>query len=131
MDILGLRIPDYSKQPAKRRAYWDWLQSVSTQLLVQPFVLMGDFNTDPAYPRARCGDRIRAMQDAGWQHACPAGGASFWTTTGHAVRIDHAFASSHFRLKHAEYLPVVNGRRIVGSNALSDHAPLVVELERQ
>ena len=42
---------------------------------------------------------IRAA--AGWQHALPPDGASYWNPFGHAVRIDHAPVSAHLRVESA------------------------------
>ena len=80
--VLGIRIPDYSKTPRLRRAYWDWLETSTREWCGIPTVMIGDFNTDPDYPRARCGDRIAALQEVGWVHTGPAEGASYWTLRG-------------------------------------------------
>ena len=130
--ILGLRIPDYSKTPRLRRAYWDWLEAFAREGRGTPTVMIGDFNTDPDYPRARCGDRFAALQEAGWIHAAPAAGASYWTSRGKGVRIDHAFATPHFAVKNTQYVREAGGYEIVGSReALSDHAVLIVDLLRK
>ena len=63
----------------------------------RPFVMIGDFNTDPNYSPSRCGDCIKRLVDDGWQLATPAGGSSFWTLNGNAVCIDHAFVSRLLR----------------------------------
>ena len=55
-EILGLRIPDYSKQPKFKRACWDWIIETATTVKDRPFVLIGDFNADPDDLDALCGD---------------------------------------------------------------------------
>jgi endonuclease/exonuclease/phosphatase family metal-dependent hydrolase len=47
-EILGLRVPDYSKEPTIRRACWDWIIETAMTVKDRPFVLIGDFNTDRA-----------------------------------------------------------------------------------
>jgi endonuclease/exonuclease/phosphatase family metal-dependent hydrolase len=94
--------------------------------------MIGDFNTDPNYSRARCGNRFASMESHGWIHAAPTEGASYWTLRGKGVRIDHAFVTRHFSVKRARYLEEVDGQRIVRSKeALSDHALLLVDLLRK
>ncbi len=116
LDILGLRIPDYSPQPALRRECWSWIGSVAAGMQRTPSVIIGDFNTDPAYPRAKCGDRIPALVASGWTWA-EAIGWSYTAPNGAARRLDHAFVSPHFRVTGAEYV----------RSAFSDHAALVVD----
>lgn len=71
----------------------------------RPFVIMGDFNTDPGDPRARCGDRLSQLVDEGWQHAMPRLGASYWAIkNGGERRLDHAFISRHFDVLDAKYI---------------------------
>ncbi|HEY6418550.1 MAG TPA: endonuclease/exonuclease/phosphatase family protein [Candidatus Binataceae bacterium] len=130
-EVLGLRVPDYSKQPPIRRACWDWLTQTARTLVSRPFVLIGDFNTDPSYAKARCGPRIAELVACGWQHAAPSEGASYWTPKGHAVRIDHAFVSGHFAIMSARYVREGGQHVFAGGRgrALSDHAALIVDLQ--
>lgn len=129
-DLLGIRVPDYSRQPQLRRTCWDWIEGVAHSVINQPFVLMGDFNTDPRYSRAKCGDRIAGLVASGWQHAAPSNGCSYWTPKRHEVVIDHAFFTPHFQVHKAEYVREVDGIAMAGKvGALSDHAALLVEVE--
>jgi len=57
VEILGLRVPDYS-QPKMKRVCWDWIIETAAAVKDLPFAMIGDFNTDPKYPPSRCGDRI-------------------------------------------------------------------------
>ena len=130
LEILGLRVPDYSKQPHIKRKCWDWIIKTVADFKDRPFVMLGDFNTDPNYSKAKCGDCISKLLAEGWQHAAPTEGASFWSPRGHPVRIDHAFVSKHFSIQNARYVDVFDryvfaGR---GRRALSDHAVLVVDI---
>jgi endonuclease/exonuclease/phosphatase family metal-dependent hydrolase len=127
--LLGIRIPDYSKEPALRRRCWDWLLDTARTMAARPFIIVGDLNTDPKYPRARCGDRIGQLIDAGFIHASPAIGASYWTLRGLGVRIDHAFTTKSFNVLGAEYVTQVGQHVLVGSRAAySDHAALLVDV---
>src|SRR5262249_49934409 len=130
-EILGLRVPDFSKEPSMRRKCWDWILETACGVKDRPFVILGDFNTDPTYPPARCGDRIGALVAMGWQHAPT--GPTFWTLKGHPVRIDHAFVSNHFTIEDSvsvreDSLFVFAGN---GKAALSDHAALYLDITRR
>lgn len=129
-ELLGLRLPDYSKQPKTRRACWDWILHTAAAVRGRPFVLIGDFNTDPAYPRARCGDRIGLLKDSGWQHQFPESPPSYRTPRGDGVCIDHAFVTPHFELRRVSYIAQAGTHVLFGAEgALSDHAALLIELQ--
>jgi hypothetical protein len=51
----------------------------------------------------------------------------------HACRIDHAFVSGHFQVIGSRFVVELDGQRFVGNgrDALSDHAILVIEIERR
>jgi len=93
-------------------------------------VFIGDFNTDSRYPKSRCGDYIDKMTNAGWQHAKPSSGASYWSLRGNACCIDHAFVSIHFSVLGADYINESQNFAYAGKTkkALSDHAVLVVDV---
>lgn len=132
VEILGLRIPDYSKQPRFRRMCWDWIIETAAEVQGRPFVILGDLNTDPSYPKARCGDRIGRLVSLGWQHATPREGVSFWSTSGHARCIDHAFVTSHFTVRGQQFVYEMDGCVFAGRSPgmLSDHAALLLEIAR-
>jgi endonuclease/exonuclease/phosphatase family metal-dependent hydrolase len=132
IEILGIRVPDYSKDPKTKRTCWDWIIETAKSVRDRPFVMIGDFNTDPKYPPSRCGDCIAKLVADGWQLASPADGASFWTLNGHAVCIDHAFVSGLLRVDGACYVTKHDGHIFAGKEpgALSDHAALVVDVSR-
>lgn len=131
MEAFGLRLPDYSKRPAIRRAWWTWLAATAGTAVDRPFILAGDFNTDASYPKARCGERLEQLAQSGWQHAAPADGASYVTLMGLERRIDHAFVSRHFRVAEARYVTESAGHPLIGkpAEALSDHAALLIDVE--
>jgi len=132
IEILGLRIPDYSRSPALRRECWDWIESVASALRFRPSAILGDLNTDPSYPQTRCGDRFGRMESHGWSQAKPSG-SSYWTVRGSQGRqLDHAFLSPHFQIHDATYIRESSSFTFAGpgTEALSDHAPLLVEVVR-
>ena len=132
LEILGLRVPDYSRYPKIKRACWDWIIETAASVKDRPFVIIGDFNTDPRYPPSKCGDRIRRLVDDGWHLASPPDGSSFWTLNGNAVRIDHAFVSRLLHVEGASYVTKFDRHVFAGkeSGALSDHAALLVDITR-
>jgi len=129
--ILGLRMPDYSKLPKIKRQCWDWILKVAEESTDLPFVIMGDFNTDPDDSQAKCGNRIKQLKDNGWQHSMPSSGASYWAIINDSGRrLDHAFISRHFDVLAAEYISESGGYVFAGkkSEAMSDHAVLLIEV---
>ncbi|MBI3679474.1 MAG: endonuclease/exonuclease/phosphatase family protein [Acidobacteria bacterium] len=124
IEILGLRLPDLGRQPPLRREWWDWILTTACAVRDRPFAILGDFNTDPCYPRAKCGDRIATLVALGWQHAIPPQGASYRTPTGLERRIDHCFVSGHFTVQCSSYIWEVGPHLLAGkaASALSDHA---------
>ena len=131
LQVMGIRIPDYSKQPRIRRACWDWFCSLAEKEVNSPTVMMGDFNSDPNYSKSRCGDRFAQLVEYGWQLALPEDGASYWSLNGHAVRLDHAFVSRDYRVISARYIDRVAGLILANrhSQTLPDHAALEIVIE--
>jgi endonuclease/exonuclease/phosphatase family metal-dependent hydrolase len=132
-DIVGLRIPDYTKKREIQRDYWEWLIKTAKGLNDRPSVLIGDFNTDPRFGMHRCGDCIGRLIDEGWRLASPAEGASFWTIRAKVpCRIDHAFVSQHFTVLDSRYVSDLGEHGFIGitKDALSDHGILWVDVER-
>lgn len=133
-DILGIRIPDYSKQDRLRRACWDWLLETTTKIRNEPFVILGDFNADrhplksPAY-YCTC---LEKMVTDGWQHAQPKTGSSHVTHVGGwEKQLDHIFLSRHFSFRESKYRTELHDYIFSGNKpgAMSDHAVLVVDAE--
>lgn len=129
-EILGLRLPDYSRMPTIRTACWDWIERTAGLLVDRPSLIIGDLNTDPKYAPARCGDRIQRLINQGWQHAVPSGDPSYWSPRGHGVQIDHAFVSRHLTVSGTQFVKEKNGYVFVGRSegGMSDHAVLVVDV---
>jgi len=132
VEILGLRVPAYSRYPKIKRACWDWIIATAASVKDRPFVIIGDFNTDPKYPPSRFGDRIKRLVDDGWQLASPPDGSSYWTLNGDAVCIDHAFVSRVLHVYGASYVTKFDRHVFAGkeSGAMSDHAALWIDITR-
>jgi endonuclease/exonuclease/phosphatase family metal-dependent hydrolase len=132
-EILGLRIPDYSNDPKTKRACWNWIIETATTVKDRPFVLIGDFNTDPDDPDALFRDCPGRLIDGGWQLASPGEGASYWTVKGKPYRLDHAFVSQHFTVLESRYVSDFGALGSIGhsKDALSDHAILWIDIERR
>ncbi len=130
LEILGIRVPDYSKAPKTKRACWDWILQSAKDVQDRPFVIIGDFNTDPKYPRNRCGDCVGRLVESGRQLGSPPDGSSFWNLNGHAVCIGHAFVSRHFVVERAAYVTRAGQYVFAGkeAGALSDHAMLSIDV---
>lgn len=131
LQVIGIRVPDYSRKPRIRRACWDWLGSVAGEVISSPTIIIGDLNSDPSYPKSHCGDRFAKLVEGGWQLALPADGASFWTPSNHAVRLDHAFISPHNRVISTRYVADISGLVLANKRkpSLPDHAALEIEIE--
>ena len=130
LHVIGLRIPDFSRKLAIKRAYWDWIEQLAGAMPRRNVIIAGDFNTDPTYPKARCGPRFGAIEAAGWQHVMPKDGNSYWTLNGKGVRIDHALASPGMAVGECRYVVSHAGYQFVGKSegGMSDHAVLEVDI---
>lgn len=132
VQVMGIRVPDYSKQPAVRRACWDWLCALAEEVVNSPTVILGDFNADPDYPKSRCGDCFARLAGSGWRLALPDRGASYWTLK-HQVprRLDHAFVSNNFEVVSTRYVDGIDTLTLANkaSYSLPDHAALEVVIE--
>ncbi|MCL2340566.1 MAG: endonuclease/exonuclease/phosphatase family protein [Proteobacteria bacterium] len=134
LEVLGIRVPDYSKTPPLRHACWDWIETVAARVKDRPFVLAGDLNVDPSYPPSKCGNRLRNLTALGWRHALPSEGVSYRPFAGNSgQRLDHAFVCGPLSIMDARYVweagPYSFGGR--HSGAMSDHAALVVEIGKR
>jgi endonuclease/exonuclease/phosphatase family metal-dependent hydrolase len=129
LDVLGIRIPDFSRAPRLRRATWDWVEAAAASMLDRRAVILGDLNTDPEYPPSRCGERFEKMAAIGFTHATPKDGASYWTLEGEPKRLDHGFVSPRLRIERAAYVAQAGNHVLAGSKpSLSDHAALVIDI---
>jgi exonuclease III len=94
LTIIGFRMPAFNaKDRPLKRLVWNWLLSEADRLRGSSAIIVGDFNTAPADPRAQCGDCLEELVQSGWQHPRPASGYSWRGLTGAERQIDHIFLS--------------------------------------
>jgi endonuclease/exonuclease/phosphatase family metal-dependent hydrolase len=131
ISIIGVRVPWYiQKESSLIFKAWDWLESVSTSLIDQPSIILGDLNVGLKSPSSRGGEHFRRILNSGWHRAIPRGSASFYSNRGSQSEIDHILGSSLCKFSHARYITQLNGYLLAGKkDAISDHAVLLAELD--
>ena len=133
IEIIGIRVPDYSKPVYKdvAKAYWEWFTSLTDKIADRPIILTGDFNIDPDMKKYKFRHHLNDLLENGWQIASPDNGASFWANKNNAPhRLDHAFLSDQLNVKDASYISSVPDLWVCGENRFKepDHAILMVEV---
>jgi hypothetical protein len=129
LDVLGLRMPIAAANPPPRRML-DWLLNAAETLKHRRAVLIGDFEFGANHERAGGTDHLRRLTNEGWRHAAPDDGAAYWTTDGHATRLDHAFLSPAIQPIDVRYALEAAGFRLAGTrDSLSEQPALVVDLQ--
>jgi len=132
-EIIGMRVPDYSKPIYKEvaKAYWNWFSSLTDEISDRPIIILGDFNIDPDMKKYKYRHHLTGLLDKEWQIASPERGASFWANKNNAPhRLDHAFLTNNFHIKNTSYLQKVDDLWKCGENKYKepDHAILLVEV---
>lgn len=130
LELVGLRAPAYERRGELRR-YWDELSRIIDVVRGRRILFVGDFNVDPDRDRYVGTPHIRRLEAAGWQLPRSTGPWSCETRAGRRSRIDHALVAPVLALPSADYVVEEAGTWRVGnaSGAISDHAPLVVEID--
>ena len=89
-------------------------------------IVIGDLNADPDNPRHVGTPFLTEAAAQGWQIPRPDGPWSFYRGS----RIDHAVVSSQPRVLSARYITDLPGWTFGrGASFVSDHAPLVLEVD--
>jgi len=128
-DLVGLRAPSYTG--AVLADYWIRLLGIVQSCADRPIVFMGDFNTDPEQPRRATAKYLLQLRNEGWSVPRPEGAWSFVSKAGTGTRIDHAVVSARLTISGARYVATAGSVTLAAPNrlaAVSDHAPLVLEL---
>jgi hypothetical protein len=139
LDVVGFRQPDFgdlkTDGPSTRLRYWQSLLGRVSEYTRGPTIVVGDFNTEP-HGKRRADANVRQLltdfihsEDAGWSIPDPLGDYSFLSCNGKS-RIDHVLLRG-VKCVRAEYVKEINGSELVGitnSSAISDHAPLVLDI---
>ena len=137
LNVLGLRMPLPMNSQQKKK-WWDWVTTTARKNQKNPFVILGDFNTEPTTKGPDGGVRLLNLEENGWQHASPVTGASWWVRRDDIVyehRLDHAFFSNHFTIRDSKYITergeyvFVKKPGELKPNAMSDHAVLLVDVD--
>jgi hypothetical protein len=134
LTVIGFRMPAFDdKDRPLKRMVWNWLLGEADRVRGSSAIIVGDFNTAPGDSRAKCGDCLEELVQAGWQHPRPESGCSWRSPTGVERQIDHIFLSDSLCPKRVEYkwsfeqLAPFGTSRKVGS---PDHAMLVCDFDR-
>lgn len=135
LNVLGIRIPDFSKAEFRhlKRPTWNWLLNVAAELQPSRAVIAGDLNTALGDRASTCGGCLEQMASSSWTHAIPPAGSSWYSSKGGpGRRIDHAFASPSLRVVRAEYdwdFRKRSSEAAKNNPGCPDHAMLIVDLE--
>lgn len=133
-ELVGLRAPAY-RSSADLKRYWAALESVIDASARRRIVYVGDFNTDPFARRDAGARTIRALLESGWGLPRPRGEWSYVSSSGRTTsRIDYALLSPGLKATLARYCTQIYGVRLAGPSglgAVSDHAALVVKVDRR
>lgn len=131
VDLVGVRVPFY-EIGSDWRTYWSWFGPHLGQLLTPRQIVIGDLNVDPFKPRvAWMAMELRRAVDRGWQFPVADGDWSYWSTRGPRSKLDHALVGPGLRITGARYITRNEHHVFAGpgpGKALSDHAPLVIEV---
>lgn len=123
LTIVGHRVPE----PAIP-GHWDWLTETMLSSDHRRTLILGDLNADPNRPKLAKKDRaMKNLIANGWVHLQVSTSWSFRSTSGNTSLIDHALVTPDLTAT-VELLETVGEVRLVGSDGLSDHKPLLVKL---
>ena len=133
VEIIGIRVPDYSKSVHKdvAAAYWSWFSNLTMSISDRPLVIAGDFNIDPSMKKYKFRHHLTGLLDQGWSIAAPETGASYWANKNNSPhRLDHAFLTHKLSCRSSEYINHIDGFWTCGESKYKepDHAILLVEV---
>ena len=149
LTLVGVRMPAWDgRRVHLRRELWIWMLQQFDRLASTPTIVLGDFNTERAYPSPStdfkyCGDLLRSVTAVrGWKDPYAVIGTSEQPTFWHRQscrRIDHALVSPAFKgsIDRIDAPTSVGALVLSGPSRaddghqrgrLSDHAPLVIDV---
>lgn len=134
-EIIGIRVPDYSKTKFKEIAqdYWRWFSSFAHEIAGRSIIMTGDFNIDLEKKRYKFRHHLTDLLENGWQIASPKERASYYANRNNAPhRLDHTFLTEGFEVIDSSYVQQVGSLWKCGENKYKepDHSILVVEVAR-
>lgn len=137
LSVTGVHAPD---SVDTGREFYRWFVDATAALLATDAILLGDFNADESGDRMLLNRDFRPLIESGWIHGTrrlyPSGDHSSWWGPVNAFALDHCLLSPSLavRLGEARLLGTVGDEITAGrglrirDGALSDHRPLLVEL---
>jgi hypothetical protein len=130
LDVVSLPSCRHGGRSASDATCWNWLLEATAALKPRRSIVFGDLQDDPSDADSGSSHPVRHFIRQGWQHAMPTEGASYATTGGHALTVDHAFLSPSLQRIDAHYAMGAAGFRLAGSkDSLSERPALVVDLQ--
>jgi hypothetical protein len=131
--VVGMRVPYYTNKEdlVNWTKSWDWIESMSADLVAGPALIIGDLNVSITSRPARGGEHFRRLLNHNWTRAVPRGSGSYWLGKVDSwSEIDQAMASPACKIIDAEYKTRAGRFELAGTSAsLSDHAALSVECQ--
>jgi endonuclease/exonuclease/phosphatase family metal-dependent hydrolase len=126
IEIVGVRVPAYRTR-ADLHSYWTKFAALVLSASNRHLAFIGDLNADPTSKRHVGTAYLERLCRAGWNLPSPQGDWSFASGS----RLDHLLASPSLGCSAAQYVRAIDGVPLASKpigDAVSDHAPLVVDL---
>jgi exodeoxyribonuclease-3 len=131
--VLGVHIPNFADKKWNKVAFWDDVLEFAHENLSSDAIIMGDFNTGLAVDCTgvpfKCQDKFQRLLSLGWQDARRSVHPdvreySWYSHAGNGFRVDQVFVSPSLISRVVDCFYSHEERL----NKLSDHSPLLIEL---
>ena len=126
LELIGLRIPAF-KASSEKRTCWEWVLHEASTLKGTKAIIIGDLNTDIGANKTTCSNCMVRLGEM-FNHVSVEGESYFRQGVGYS-RLDHAFVTTNINVLGSQYVPTKDDYIFAGINGLSDHAPLIIEVE--
>jgi len=141
-EIGAAYVPNAAPRSTAKQEMWSFLTDTAAPALRhRRAVLIGDFNTGLHYRDETgktfvCADDMQRLLDSGWRDAWACTHprelrppSSWWSNAGNGFRLDHCFMSPAApEPTSVEYAAELDGSLLGGRGGLSDHSPLIIDL---
>lgn len=132
IEIVGIRAPAY-KAASERKLYWEQVARIISSTDGRNILFIGDVNYNPFSGVSAHAPKIQFNLNNSFIIPNPEGEWSFISIDGkNKTRIDHAIISESIKTSNVKYLTNYEGIVLAGpkgSNAITDHAVLSLEVE--